>query len=287
MMAFPRHPRDQWQTYGPSTPIAVEGGLSTSKVRGAMAESWWSKRFVEVLESFGLGGRMQRGRTYARKGQIISLEINPGLLVAQVQGSRPTPYVVIIRTAEPTPAQWLQIDAVIRGRVKFVASLLDGEVPPELEDAFSAAGVALFPTTWREVIATCNCPDHENPCKHIAAALYLFADRLDADPWLLLEWRGRSRQRVLADLRGAGAGAGTEGDSESGAAGAAAAIAPWWPLVPGTVHTLHSLASMGIHVPAADPPEEPTHVLAHLDSAPLETIPVDRLTVAYVSLLQP
>ena len=88
MMAFPRHPRDQWQTYGPSTPIAVEGGLSTSKVRGAMAESWWSKRFVEVLESFGLGGRMQRGRTYARKGQIISLEINPGLLVAQVQGSQ-------------------------------------------------------------------------------------------------------------------------------------------------------------------------------------------------------
>lgn len=285
MMASPRHSRDQWQTFGPSTPIAVEGGLSTSKARGAMAESWWSKRFVAVLESFGLGGRMQRGRTYARKGQIISLETNPGLLVAQVQGSRPTPYVVTIRTAEPTPAQWLQIDAVIRSRVKFVASLLDGEVPPELEDAFSAAGVALFPTTWREVNATCNCPDYENPCKHIAAALYLFADRLDADPWLLLEWRGRTRQQVLADLRGVGAGTGS-GDAESGAAAAAAAIAPWWPLVPGT---LHPLASMGVlSVLAADPPEDPTHVLARLDPLPLDgTEPSDRLTAAYESLLQP
>lgn len=284
-MASPRHSRDQWQTFGPSTPIAVEGGLSTSKARGAMAESWWSKRFVAVLESFGLGGRMQRGRTYARKGQIISLETNPGLLVAQVQGSRPTPYVVTIRTAEPTPAQWLQIDAVIRSRVKFVASLLDGEVPPELEDAFSAAGVALFPTTWREVNATCNCPDYENPCKHIAAALYLFADRLDADPWLLLEWRGRTRQQVLADLRGVGAGTGS-GDAESGAAAAAAAIAPWWPLVPGTVHPL---ASMGVlSVLAADPPEDPTHVLARLDPLPLDgTEPSDRLTAAYESLLQP
>ncbi len=284
-MASPRHSRDQWQTFGPSTPIAVEGGLSTSKARGAMAESWWSKRFVAVLESFGLGGRMQRGRTYARKGQIISLETNPGLLVAQVQGSRPTPYVVTIRTAEPTPAQWLQIDAVIRSRVKFVASLLDGEVPPELEDAFSAAGVALFPTTWREVNATCNCPDYENPCKHIAAALYLFADRLDADPWLLLEWRGRTRQQVLADLRGVGAGTGS-GDAESGAAAAAAAIAPWWPLVPGT---LHPLASMGVlSVLAADPPEDPTHVLARLDPLPLDgTEPSDRLTAAYESLLQP
>ena len=284
-MASPRHSRDQWQTFGPSTPIAVEGGLSTSKARGAMAESWWSKRFVAVLESFGLGGRMQRGRTYARKGQIISLETNPGLLVAQVQGSRPTPYVVTIRTAEPTLAQWLQIDAVIRSRVKFVASLLDGEVPPELEDAFSAAGVALFPTTWREVNATCNCPDYENPCKHIAAALYLFADRLDADPWLLLEWRGRTRQQVLADLRGVGAGTGS-GDAESGAAAAAAAIAPWWPLVPGT---LHPLASMGVlSVLAADPPEDPTHVLARLDPLPLDgTEPSDRLTAAYESLLQP
>lgn len=283
-MAFPRNPRnprDQWQSFGPSTPIAVEGGLSTSKARGAMAESWWSKRFVAVLESFGLGGRMQRGRSYARKGQIISLETNPGLLVAQVQGSRPTPYVVTIRTAEPTPAQWLQIDAVIRGRVKFVASLLDGEVPPELEDAFTAAGVALFPGTWREVNATCNCPDYENPCKHIAAALYLFADRLDADPWLLLEWRGRTRQQVLADLRGADTG----GDAQSGAAGAAAAIAPWWPLVPGS---LHPLASMGpLSALAADPPDEPTQVLTRLDPVPLETVPLERLSAAYESLLQP
>ena len=283
-MAFPRNPRnarDQWQTFGPSTPIAVEGGLSTSKARGAMAESWWSKRFVAVLESFGLGGRMQRGRSYARKGQIISLETNTGLLVALVQGSRPTPYVVTIRTAEPTPAQWLQIDAVIRGRVKFVASLLDGEVPPELEDAFSAAGVALFPTTWREVNATCNCPDHENPCKHIAAALYLFADRLDADPWLLLEWRGRTRQQVLANLRGAG----TDRDPESGAAAAAAAIAPWWPLVPGS---LHPLASMGVlSVMAPDPPDDPTHVLARLDPTPIDAVPLDRFAPAYESLLQP
>lgn len=280
-MAFPRNPRDQWRTFGPSTPIAVEGGLSTSKARGAMAESWWSKRFVAVLESFGLGGRMQRGRSYARKGQIISLETNPGLLVALVQGSRPTPYVVTIRTAEPTSAQWLQIDAVIRGRVKFVASLLDGEVPPELEDAFSAAGVALFPTTWREVNATCNCPDHENPCKHIAAALYLFADRLDADPWLLLEWRGRTRQQILADLRGAGTG----GDPESGAAAAAAAIAPWWPLVPGS---LHPLASMGVlSVMAPDPPDNPTQVLTRLDPVPLETVPLERFSAAYESLLQP
>jgi len=48
--------------YPPSKPIVVDGGIATSKQRGPMAGSWWSKRFTDVLESFGLGGRMARGR---------------------------------------------------------------------------------------------------------------------------------------------------------------------------------------------------------------------------------
>ncbi len=48
----------------------------------------------------------------------------------------------------------------------------------------------------------------------------MFADRLDADPWLLLAWRGRTREQLLAHLAGAASTPRSE-------------IAPWWPLVPG------------------------------------------------------
>jgi uncharacterized Zn finger protein len=77
-----------WQQFPASKPIPVEGGLVTSKRRGQMADTWWSKRFVDVLESYGLGGRMQRGRRYARQGQVMTLNVTPGLIAAQVQGSR-------------------------------------------------------------------------------------------------------------------------------------------------------------------------------------------------------
>ena len=59
-MAFPCALDDRWQKFPSSKPITVEGGHATSKARGAMASTWWSKRFTDVLESYGLGGRMTR-----------------------------------------------------------------------------------------------------------------------------------------------------------------------------------------------------------------------------------
>ena len=213
---------DPWQRYPASTPLPAEGGLSTSKQRGPMAAMWWSQRFVKVLESYGLGARMQRGRRYARLGQVLTLEVRTGVIAAQVQGSRRTPYLVTISLPEPTAKQWHAIDTAIAAKVGFVARLLAGEVPTDLEDVFRAAGVALFPAAWRELRSDCSCPDWENPCKHIAAVLYVFADQLDVDPWLVLAWRGRTRDQILDPLRG-----------ETPGVGSADEVAPWWPFAPG------------------------------------------------------
>jgi hypothetical protein len=47
----------------------------------------------------------------------------------------------------------------------------------------------------------CGCPDDAVPCKHIAAVLSVFAQRLDEDPWLLLAWHGKDRDALLASLQ--------------------------------------------------------------------------------------
>jgi hypothetical protein len=211
---------DPWRQYPASVPLPTEEGIATSKQRGTMASTWWSKRLVALLDSYGLGSRMQRGRRYARQGQLVSFDVQPGLLVAQVQGSRRTPYVVTVTATALTEPQWGQVETAVRSRAAFAAQLLAGEVPPELEDVFASAGVPLFPSQWAHLQANCSCPDWENPCKHIAAVLYVFADRLDTDPWLLLLWRGRGRDELLGHLRSSPAAGGSE-------------IAPWWPFVPG------------------------------------------------------
>jgi uncharacterized Zn finger protein len=218
-----------WQQFADSKPIAVEGGIASSKARGAMASTWWSKRFTDVLESYGLGGRMTRGRSYARKGQVLSLEISAGLMVAQVQGSRALPYAVTIRIKPPSDTQWHKLEDLLRLRAGYAASMLAGEVPTDLEAVFADAQCSLFPVEWRDLRATCSCPDWGDPCKHQAAVLYVFADQLDSDPWQLLALHGRTRDDILA-LFAVGGGAGVVGQDGDGAV----EIAPWWPLAPGT-----------------------------------------------------
>jgi hypothetical protein len=137
-------------------------------------------------------------------------------------------------------------------KIGFVARLLAGEVPPDLEGASTRPAFALFPGAWRDVRADCSCPDWENPCKHIAAVLYVFADQLDTDPWLLLRRRGRSRDELLGPL---------QNRSDDGLP--ADVIAPWWPFPPGALPLLTDVppapASLLVD------PDCPEAVLDHLE----------------------
>src|SRR3954451_18811646 len=89
--------------YPRSRPRAAKGGIRAQSKRGGFGESWWAKRWIAVLEGFGIGARMQRGRSYARAGQVLSVEVEKGKVSAMVQGSRPKPYAVIIEV-KPIPA---------------------------------------------------------------------------------------------------------------------------------------------------------------------------------------
>ncbi|XVV05069.1 SWIM zinc finger family protein [Actinosynnema sp. CA-248983] len=184
-----------------SRPIRVEGGLTLRSKRGEVARTWWSRRFVEVLESFGMGGRLARGRTYARTGQVMSLSLSTSVVVALVMGSRPEPYRARIGVRKFSDEDWVRIERALADRAVFAAKLLAGEMPAEIEELFAGLGLTLFPASPREMSMDCTCPDWEVPCKHLAAACYLLAESFDTDPFEILAWRGRGREDLLERLR--------------------------------------------------------------------------------------
>jgi uncharacterized Zn finger protein len=192
---------NRWQQYPPSRPRAVEGGLKARSARGAIGASWWSRRFLDVLESFAMGNRLTRGRNYARKGQVMSLEVTKGEVRATVQGSRASPYRVRIGLAQFGELIWAKAEIALSEQALPSAKLLAGEVPPELEQIFADAGAPLFPRVVNDLDQKCSCPDWEVPCKHLAATFYLLAESFDADPFLILRWRGRDREQLLNRLR--------------------------------------------------------------------------------------
>ena len=185
--------------YEAARPIRVDGGIAVRAKRGRIGEQWWSRRFVDVLEQICDGGRLARGRAYARKGQVVDFTLEPGRVTGRVQGSRPRPYEVTIGITAFDEAQWTTVTEALGARALYRAALLAGEMPHEIVDLFAAHDLPLFPD---RLDIGCSCPDWGVPCKHGSAVLYVLAEAFDDDPFLVLAWRGRDRERLLEALRG-------------------------------------------------------------------------------------
>jgi uncharacterized Zn finger protein len=201
-----------YNDYKPSRPKAAKDGIKAHSQRGAFAKNWWAQRWIAALERLVDSGRLSRGRAYARKGQVLSIEETKDGIAARVQGSQSKPYKIKIQILPLTNADWDKVFDVLAGQAIFTAQLLAGEMPQDIEQAFEAAKVSLFPARRDDLITECSCPDYANPCKHIAATHYILGERFDEDPFLIFRLRGRTQEQVMAALRQRRAG-----ETEAGA----------------------------------------------------------------------
>lgn len=187
--------------FKPTRPLKAKEGIKARSRKGEFVKSWWASRWIRAMEFLMDAKRLQRGRRYARMGQVLSIKEIEGGVKARVQGSRHIPYEVTIRVNPLSDAQWEKVIDALADQAIFTAQLLAGEMPPDIEEVFSAAGVSLFPDKRGELITDCSCPDWANPCKHVAATHYILGERFDEDPFLLFRLRGRTQEQILEALR--------------------------------------------------------------------------------------
>jgi uncharacterized Zn finger protein len=155
-----------------------------------IARTWWGKSWNKNLEQYSdYENRLPRGRTYVRSGAVLDLKIAPNTITALVSGSRAKPYniVINIRALDKKNEQALMDKS--RASLDSMQSLLSGEFPSDLKELFLAKGTGFFPAP-REIEFSCSCPDWASMCKHVAAALYGAAVRLDEKPELFFILRG-------------------------------------------------------------------------------------------------
>ncbi|MGD1859672.1 MAG: SWIM zinc finger family protein [Leptolyngbyaceae cyanobacterium] len=164
-------------------------------------EAWWVQRWVDLLNNYRFKKRLERGRRYAREGNILNIEYKGAKVVALVQGTADEPYKLSIWLDAFTDEDWSYVIESLSEHALFSAQLLAGEMPDDIEDVFTANGLSLFPFQLAEVHSKCDCPDPKNPCKHIAAVYYQLGDFFREDPFILFQLRGRDRAQILAALR--------------------------------------------------------------------------------------
>jgi len=193
-----------WGWYPKSRPRrpAPGGGIKARTGRGQQfGQTWWASQWITALERLVDSGRLTRGRSYARSGQVLDIAIKPGRVDSRVQGSRPSPYKIRIEIKPLTDKEWNKVVEAMAAQAIFAAKLLAGEMPQNIEEAFASARVSLFPDKRGDLVTECSCPDWANPCKHIAAVYYLLGEQFDDDPFLIFKLRGRDKDKIVAALR--------------------------------------------------------------------------------------
>lgn len=202
----------------PLKPRRVRGGvkISAAEQTDLWSKSWAAQRWVRLIEQGAPGKRAVEGLEYAVLGQTKSLHVEPGALVAMVQGRAERAYQTKLTLTPLTAEQWDRVVGVMTDQAVYAAKLLAGDLPTNIEDVFSPLGLKLFVTEPAELTCSCTCVEftseaHERKekgetgpqpwCKHAACAVYLFAQRLSGDPFQMFKLRGLDGAELFERLR--------------------------------------------------------------------------------------
>jgi len=179
-----------------AAPVPLTSLLSSQ--RGGVGETWWGRKFLEVVMKSNDYIRINAGKSYARNGQVQWIEASPCSVEAKVSGSYI--YAVRIRFTPLSDDAWKKMLSIISDEASFAARLMAGSVPEAMERRLSKQGLSLFPRVEPKSKG-CNCPDKGSPCKHEAAIYFLLAENIDKDPFLLFLLHGKTKEEVLSGLR--------------------------------------------------------------------------------------
>ncbi|WP_027856856.1 SNF2-related protein [Marinobacterium jannaschii] len=167
-------------------------------------QTWWGEQWLAAFNGIDYSNRLPRGRTYANKGTVSSLQISHAEVTAKVKGSRRRPYDVTIRLDHFSQQQiQLILDTLLDNRPELLSRLLNRQLPPQLLSLLTDAQIQLFPGHWQDMDSHCSCPDWAVPCKHIAAVIYLIASEIDKDPFLVFQLHGVDLLAAIEQRSGA------------------------------------------------------------------------------------
>jgi len=157
-------------------------------VRNRYGVTPWGRWFIDVLESYEMGNRLERGRSYANTGRVLSLELTERRAIAKVEGKSNPFYKAAISFPPLEDAE--KVYKMIEDDPPLLARIASGELPEEFLQKLKKKGINLIPRRWQEMKRSCTCPDWGDPCKHMAALYYIIAKEIDSDPHILFRLRG-------------------------------------------------------------------------------------------------
>ena len=149
--------------------------------------TWWGEKWLNAVKGVTHENRISRGKTYANTGRVYDITYNGNIVSAKVEGNYSPYYSVNILFKSFNKAEKEIIAGIINNSPTILSALLNKELPEKLYYELSNAGIELFPKSWADMNADCDCPDYAPTCKHIAGLIYMISSEIDTNPFKVFE----------------------------------------------------------------------------------------------------
>lgn len=178
--------------------LAKKGSvLNPLRITGrTIATTFWGKAWCDNLEKYcDAYNRMPRGRTYARNGSVVDLQVSKGKVTGLVSGS--SLYRISIVIDSLSANAWKKLCQACSQEAVSLLDLMRGKLTDTVIKRLTDPKDGLFPTK-KEIRVACSCPDSARMCKHVAAVLYGVGHRLDSSPELFFQLRGVDQTELVS-----------------------------------------------------------------------------------------
>jgi uncharacterized Zn finger protein len=152
----------------------------------------WSRRLLGALVDDEESIAAERARELARSGRVRELAVEPGQISARVLATGGRECTVTLDAALVPARVWAAVAEGAAGRPEVEEGVAGREQSLHLQHELAGGwGEPLVPP-GRSIRASCTCAHRERGarCHHVRALAYALADAIDADPSLVLRWRG-------------------------------------------------------------------------------------------------
>lgn len=164
---------------------------SRKLAKNAWGAAWM--RHLAYCEEIGFS--LAQGRSLLRYGCVLDIALREGAIDALVCGEEI--YAVHLRLDALEEERISHLQTQCSGHIDSYISLLEGRVDAAVMEQLCEPeqGLLPAPSDWHR---DCNCPDWQDPCAHVAAAIYAAGCLIDKDPQLLFKLRGLAWQDLCA-----------------------------------------------------------------------------------------
>ena len=170
--------------------------LAVSTEQERIGRGPWARLFASAVVGDESSATAERGRTLARSGAAHTVAVTEGTLSARVEDDGAECSVALV--AEPVPPRiWAAASRSARSTPQLAAAVEGKAQSVQLEHVMAVDWEEPLVPAASAISRSCSC-DADGACAHVAALGYVVADRIDAEPSLLLRWRGCTDDAVAA-----------------------------------------------------------------------------------------